>query len=176
MLVAALAVGPAHAEEVPTKLGLLVMLKVLTYDTGFEGRVGKADFVVLVPYAPNQTDAARSLVAAGLDLPIKSMVGRVLRFEQVPAAELESQLVARGAAAVLILGGSPFEQAKQQAGTATKHSRYAMTLDEGLVKAGIPIGVALNNGKAQLVLNVSAARAIKAEFGSAVLRVARIQQ
>ncbi len=175
-LIAAICAGPALADEVPPQLGLLVMLKVLSYDATFEARVGDRDFLVLVPYAPNQTDAARAVAAVGLELPIKAMVGRPLKFEPVPAAELETQLVTRNAAAVIVLGGTPYELAKQQASAAARHQRYAITLDEDLVKAGIPIGVALNNGKAQLILNVTAARAIKAEFSSAVMRVARIQQ
>lgn len=175
-LVVALGAAPAHADEVPPQIGLLVMLKVLTYDSGFEARVGDRDFIVLVPYWPNQTDTARTSAAAGMELPIKAMVGRPLRFEPVPAADLENQLVARNAAAVLVLAGTPLELAKQQAGAAARHQRYAITLDADLVKAGIPIGVALNNGKAQPILNVAAARAIKAEFSAAVMRVARIQQ
>ena len=55
-------------------------------------------------------------------------------------------------------------------------NRYAMTLDEDLMKAGIPVGIALNAGKPQVILNVAAARAIKAEFSSSVMRIARILQ
>ena len=152
------------------------MLKVLTYDAEFERRAGERDFVVLVPFAPAQADTARSLVAAGAALSIKTMVGRTLRFEAVAAPEFEAQLVARDAGAVLVPSGTQAEQAKGWAAAATRHQRYTITLEEELVKVGILLGVALNGGKPQVILNATTARAIKAEFNSAVMRVARIQQ
>jgi hypothetical protein len=161
---------------VPPEIGLLVMLKVLTYDAGFDARVGAREFLVLVPYAPGQADAARNLAAAGTELPIKTMVGRALRFEPVTAAELDTKLLANGASAILIPSGTPPELARTLAGSASRNNRYAITLDEALVKAGTTIGVALSAGKPQVILNIATARTIKAEFSPAVMRVARIQQ
>ncbi len=176
MLLSTLAASRAQAEEVPRDLGLLVMLKVLTYDAAFEGRLGAHEFLVLVPFGKNTADIAKNIVTAAAALPIKAMLGRTLRFEAIPSGELETQLVTRQAGAVFIPTGTSAELATSLAAVATKHNRYGMTLDEELVKTGITVGVALNSGKAQVILNVVAARAIKAEFSSAVMRVARIQQ
>ena len=166
----------ARAADVPPELGVQLVLKVLTYDAAFEQRVGAGAFVVLIPYPPAHADAAKRLAAAATALPVKAMVGRTLEFEAVPEAELDTRLVARHAAALLIPAGTPLENARAYAAIATRHSRYSVTLDDALVPAGVTVGVALNQGKAQVVLNVAAARAIKAEFSPVVMKVARLQQ
>lgn len=165
-----------RADDVPAELGVQLVLKVLTYDAAFEQRVGSDAFVVLIPYPPAHADAARRLAAVAAALPVKTMVGRALQFEAVPEAELDAHLVARHAAALLIPAGTPLENARAYAATATRRNRYSVTLDDTLVPAGVTVGVALNHGKAQVVVNVSAARAIKAEFSPVVMKVARLQQ
>lgn len=166
----------ARAADVPPELGLLVVMKVLTYDAGFEQRVGDGAFLVLVPHATGQGDAARALVAAGTALPTKEMHGRALKFEAVSGDELPVLLGMRRTAAVLIPSGTPIEAARAFAKAAAKAQRYSVTLDEALMPAGIVVGVALKKGKAQVVLNMPAAKAIKAEFSQAVVKVARVIQ
>jgi len=166
----------AQAAEVPTELGLLVMLKVLTYDAGFEARAPAGEFLVLVPFEPHHADQARALVREASTLPTKAMAGRALKFETVPAAELEEQLVARNATAVLVLSATDRQSAKTFATLAARHKRYAMTLNEVLVGQGVLLGVALTGGKAQVILNIGAAKQTGAEFSPAVMRIARLLQ
>lgn len=167
---------PVHAGEVPPELGLLVVLKVLTYDSGFEQRVGDGAFLVLVPHANGHAEKANALVAAGNALPAKEMHGRALKFEAVSGDELPVLMGMRRTAVVLIPGGTPIEAAKAFAAAAAKKQRYTVTLDESLMGAGIAVGVTLNKGKAQVVLNMAAAKAIKAEFAPAVMKVAKVVQ
>ena len=160
----------------PANLGLLVMLKVLTYDSTFDKRGGDGEFLVLVPFTYPQSASALELSAAGAELTTRSIQGRRLHFEPQPAADLEAQLVARRPAALLIPADTPLEQARVFAAAAERRKIYTMSLDEGLVKAGLTVGVALNNGKPQVIINATAAKAIGADFNSAVMRVARVYQ
>ena len=59
---------------------------------------------------------------------------------------------------------------------AARHKRYAMTLNEVLVGQGVLLGVALTGGKAQVILNIGAAKQTGAEFSPAVMRIARLLQ
>ena len=105
-----LSAAAARAADVPPELGVQLVLKVLTYDAAFEQRVGAGAFVVLIPYPPAHADAAKRVAAAATALPVKAMVGRTLEFEAVPEAELDTRLVTRHAAALLIPAGTPLEK------------------------------------------------------------------
>jgi hypothetical protein len=161
--------------EVPTPLGMLVMLKVVTYDTHFAEH-GQGDFVVLVPFEPAQADDAHALVQAGAGLETRRINDRALVFEAVPADELAPRLKSRAASAVLLphaLSGPGLERvlAVARAGRV-----YALSLVEAQVQAGATLGVGLANGRPQPLLNVAAAKAVGAEFPPSVLRLARAVQ
>jgi hypothetical protein len=168
--------GQALAAEVPAELGLLVMLKVLTYDSAFAGRGGDGEFLILVPFAVSHAERAQELVATGAGLSTRSIQGRRLAFEPVPLADLDAQIAARTPAALLVPGDTPAAAVKQIAAIGDKARLYTMSLDEGLVKTGLTVGVALNNGKPQVIINATAAKQIGAEFSNAVMRVARVYQ
>ncbi len=175
-LLIALIAATALADGVPPGLGLMVMLKVLTYDAGFDKRGGDGEFLVLVPFAASQGASAQDLANTGTELATRSIQGRRLRFETQPAAGLDAQIVARSPAALLIPADTPPEIARQFAAVAQKHRIYTMSFDEQLVKTGLTVGVALNNGKPQVILNATAAKAIDADFSTAVMRIARVYQ
>ena len=152
------------------------MLKVLTYDAGFDGRGGDGEFLVLVPFSYAQSASAHELVATGAGLTTRAIQGRRLHFEPQPAADLEAQVTARNPSALLIPADTPPELARQFAAVAEKHRIYTMSFDEGLVKAGLTVGVGLTNGRPQVIINATAAKAISADFNNSVLRIARVYQ
>lgn len=167
-LVVLLATSASAQERVPDGLGLLVMLKVLTYDTGFDAR-GDGEFVVLVPYASGHEAEANALAKVGNALDVKSIKERALRFVVVPAAESSKQT----ASAVLLHANFPGEVARPLLTMGRTKRWYTLVLDETLLVDGAVLGVGLSEGKPQPLINVTTARTVGAEFASAVLKRAR---
>jgi hypothetical protein len=66
--------------------------------------------------------------------------------------------------------------AREALRAATTHHLYSLAFEEALVKDGAMIGVGSNDGRPQVLLNVTTARAIGADLSSAVLKVARTFQ
>ena len=166
-----LAATLGHAEErVPDALGLMVMLKVVSYDTAFASH-GSGEFVVLVPYSPGQEAKANALAAVGAGLEVKTIKERSLHFVPTAMAELDS----KKGTAVLLYFGFPADTLKTTLEKARAQKLYVLTFEEARVRDGVLLGVGLSNGKPQPLVNVSAARAIGADFGP-VLRLARTFQ
>jgi hypothetical protein len=166
-----LAASLGHAEDqVPDALGLMVMLKVVSYDTAFASH-GSGDFVVLVPFAPGQESKAVALAAVGTTLEVKTIKERALHFLPTPLAELDS----KKGTAVLLYFGFPADTLKTTLEKARAQKLYVLTFEEARVRDGVLLGVGLSNGKPQPLVNVAAARAIGADFGP-VLRLARTFQ
>ena len=157
-------------ERVPDALGLMVMLKVVSYDTAFASH-GSGDFVVLVPYAPGQEARANAIAAIGAGLEVKTIKERSLHFMATPLAELDS----KKGSAVLLYFGFPAEALKTALEKARSAKLYVLAFEEEPVREGALLGVALSNGKPQPLVNVAAARALGADFGP-VLRLARTFQ
>jgi hypothetical protein len=171
LVACALVAFPAWADEVPDELALKLMLRVVTYDAALSGR-GSGEFVVLVPHERGQSAHAEQLVALAARLGIASLANRPLRFLPVPFGELD----ASKASAVLIPAGTAPQLAQDALRAATRHHLYSLAFDEALVKDGAMIGVASSDGRPQVLLNITTARAIGADLSSAVLKVARTFQ
>lgn len=166
-----LAAAAVHAaDRVPEKLGLMVMLKIVSYDAAFASR-GGGDFVVLVPYAPGDEGKANAIAAVGAALEVKTIKERSLKFVPVPVAGLSG----KKGSAVLLHAGAHGEVLKATLARAREEKLYVLTVDEGLVKEGALLGVGLANGKPQPLINVAAMKALGADFGT-VLRLARTFQ
>lgn len=167
---------PAFGQgEVPAPLGMLVMLKVVTYDSHF-GDHGQGDFVVLVPHEAAQADDARALVQAGGALETRRINDRTLVFEAVAVDDLAARLKARSASAVLLPRGLAGPALERALAAARAGHAYSLCLSESQVAAGAMLGVGLANGRPQPLLNVAAAKAAGVEFPASVLRLARVVQ
>lgn len=158
------------AERVPDALGMMVMLKVVSYDAAFASH-GSGDFVVLVPYADGDEAKASALAAEGAKLDVKSIKERALKFVPVAIKDLAA---AKGTALLLHFEIRP-EALKAALQKAQAEKLYVLAFDEGPVKDGALLGVGLANGKPQPLINVPAMRALGADFGP-VLRLARTFQ
>lgn len=167
-----LAGGAARANDVPAPLALTVMLKVLTYDDRFDQH-GQGDFLVLVPYGPAEEAAAREAVATASGLDQKSILKRGLRFDAVPLSQLRARVVADKAAALLAPRGTSDATAKELAAEAASSKLYTLAFDVKLVESSLLLGVANNQGRPQVVVNSTAAKACNVEFRPAVLKLAR---
>jgi hypothetical protein len=166
-----LCASPAQADAVPPSLALMVMLKVLTYDSGFPAR-GGGTFVVVVPYAPAEQGSADEAVSVASHVDLHSINDRRLKFVAVPLANLGETK----ASAVLLPVGLSTASAKEALQVAARAKLYTLAFDESLVRAGAMLGVTVNAGKPQVVVNVSAARASAVDFSASVLKVAKTYQ
>lgn len=156
-------------EAVPEPLALMVMLKVLTYDTNFASR-GAGDFVVLVPFAKGAEARATAAVAKAEAINLHSINDRALRFVPIALADLPGTK----ASAVLLHAGFAPETAREVVVASSRARLYTLAFDEPLVKdGGAMLGVASNAGKPQVVINTVTARSVGADFAGAVLKVAR---
>jgi hypothetical protein len=173
LCVVLLSAAAAPPEEVPSTLALTLMLKVITYDGEF-GRHGQGDFVVLVP---GDAEATRPVFEAVDQLEHKAILGRRLSFVAVGAGEVEKKANELKASALLAPRGTSAAAAQQLSRLSGSSHLYSLALDPRLVEeGGLMLGVALNAGKPQLVMNVTAARAAGADFKPTVLKIARTVQ
>lgn len=163
-----LVVSAAHAQsaEAPPKLGILVLLKVLTYDAGFDAR-GQGDFVVVVPFSKGNEDRAQRLVDELGSIEVKTIKQRRLVFRSVLAGErLDGQ-------AVLFTSALTHDRHKPVLEAATSAKLYSLAFAEEEVQEGALLGVVQAGGKLQPVINVATAKLLGAEFAASVLKVAR---
>ena len=164
----------AAAADAPVKTSLLVVLKVLTYDAGFVAR-GKGDFVVLIPPAGDPARASALLeVARGSG--VTRILERPLKFVLGSSDPLEAQAREAHASAILVPEGISGATAKEVARVGTALKIYTLAVEEAPVRQGLLLGVAVNDGKPQVVINITAARAQGVEFSASVLRIARTVQ
>lgn len=162
-----LAVGAgAQPAVVPPKLGVLVLLKVLTYDAGFDAR-GQGDFVIAVPYSKGREAAATALVDELTTLEIKSIKQRKLVFRAVAAGE---RLAGE---AVLLSEALSIEARRPVLESAHTARLYTLAFNELDVSEGALLGVVSVAGKLQPVINAATAKSLGVEFASSVLKVAR---
>lgn len=176
LLLGLLLAGPAAAQELPAKLGLLVMLKVIRYDKHFpEGR--KDDFVVLVAHDPAMSAGLSSVLGASEELKELSIDTRRLRFVPIPvgsAQELGAAAERLKASAVLAAPGVSSAGAESLAKAASQLKLYSLSLDTAHVEKGILLGVTVQDGRPQIVINLRAAKDIDANFDVTVLKRARV--
>src|SRR5438105_11629627 len=95
----------ASAEEMPVEQGVTLLLKLLTYEAGFEAR-GAGEFVVLVPYGPEGKGRADAAVEALAPVAKARVRSRPLSFVAVKSAELASTHAGRKVSAILLLPGA----------------------------------------------------------------------
>lgn len=168
--------GLGAGDNVPAKLALLVMLKVLTYDKNLAAR-GEGDFVVYVATEAGQDEARREVELAANDLAGASLRARPVKFvygEIGDAAALKRQLESRKAQAVLLLPGVTPDGVRTVQRVAAETRVYTLSLDPRLVEKSLALGVANEAGRPRIVLNLEAAKQVNASFEPAILKLARI--
>lgn len=169
LLLVALRAFAEPPTEVPPRLAMLVMLKVLTYDSGFEAR-GQGDFVVAIPFSKGAEGAAEAVRVSLADLDIKTIKQRTLVFRPTAWGSKAA------ADAVLVSSALTADDLRAAVQVSRAAKQYSLAFDERLVAEGVLLGVASVNGKPQPVLNVSTARALGAEFSPSVLKLVRVVQ
>lgn len=157
--------------QVPPQLGVVVMLKVLTYDTAFAQK-GAGDFVVCVPTSdtvPNLSAAYEALEPVGSTL----LSGRKVKLVPVPLDKSDA-LASQRAAAVLLLPGLEAKRVDQWVAAALPLKVYTLSLVPADARDKVLLSVEEVEGKPRPVLNKRLAAILGAQFPASVLKVARV--
>ena len=164
------------ADDVKTSMPML--LKVLTYDLNFDAR-GLGDFTVLVVSDPNQIEKRNTVIEGLKAMPNQKVKTRPLKYavtEFKDEATLQAELERTHASALLVVPGASTASVKHIWEVAQDNQTYALALDAAMVELALPVGVQINSGKPQIVINEKAAKSVGAKFESAVLKLARVIQ
>jgi hypothetical protein len=160
------------------KIAMPMLLKALTYDVNFDAR-GIGDFTVLVVGDAGQSDK-RDLLLSGLkDMPNQKVKNRPLKyavaeFKDEPA--LQAEIERTRASALLIVPGTSLPTLKHVWEVAQDNQAYVIALEASAVEFGLPIGVQVNGGKPQILINEKGAKSVGAKFETAILKLAKIIQ
>ncbi|MFL5322009.1 MAG: YfiR/HmsC family protein [Myxococcaceae bacterium] len=175
-LVTLLCAGLARAQEAaPAQISLLVMLKVITYDTGFAGR-GDGDFVVVIPYLPTQAQALTDASDAVKAMAQSKIQSRALRFVPVPFDQVGKAIAEQKASAVLLLPGSSDAEVAAAASAAKDGKLYSLSLEPAFVQNKVALGVVNKDGRPQVLINLNVTRELGISFPTSVLKIARTYQ
>lgn len=158
------------AERVP------LVLKVLGYDANFETR-GVGEFVVLVGSDAKRSGDRKALMESLKTAPELKVKGRLVKFataELADEASVQHEIDRTKASAVLVLPGSSDAVVKAISEVIQDNQIYGLGLDAESVQHALPVGVTLNDGRPQIVINEKAAKAVGARFESSVLRLAKV--
>jgi hypothetical protein len=173
-----LGAADADADELDVKAAVPLLLKVLTYDVNFESR-GNGDFVILVVSEPSGAEKRKALMKD-----LESTVGTKLKARTVRFASgdlkdetgLQAEIDKAKAAAVLVAPGTSATGVKIISEVSQDNQIYALALEAAMVEQALPVGVTMNGGKPQIVINEKAAKSVGARFETTVLKLARVIQ
>jgi hypothetical protein len=176
--VALLATGASAADDVDIKAAMPVLLKVLTYDVNFDAR-GVGDFVILVAGDADKADKRKALMKDLEGVAGSKVKTRVVRFVSVDLKDeptLQADIDRSKASAVLAAPGTGPAGVKTISEVSQDNQIYALALEVSMVEQALPLGVAMNGGRPQIVINEKAARGVGARFETTVLKLARVIQ
>jgi hypothetical protein len=175
-----LVAAPVAAGEVDALHALPILLKVLTYDRNFHSR-GSGEFVVLVPAEPASAATREQIFVLIKTLSLTTIQTRPLKFVPVdykdPAA-LDEQVQKTRAQAILAIHGLSAATLKAISDVAQTNQIYTLALDAQTVQSdALALGVEpKEDGKPQVVINLTAAKSVGAVFENSVLKLAKLIQ
>jgi hypothetical protein len=165
--------GTSARAEVPPQLGVVVMLKVLTYDVGFQDR-SNGDFVVCVPTSDQNADLSAAFGAIG-PVGTTMLAGRKVRLRPMPV-DAAATLGEQKASALLLLPGLSPKQVHAWSQAAAQLKLYSLSLVPADAQESVLLSVEESDGKPRPVLNKKLAGALGANFPPSMLRLARVVQ
>ena len=174
----ALAAGHASAAELDIKAAMPALLKVLTYDVNFDAR-GVGDFVILVAGDADKADRRRGLMKELEGVTGTKVKTRSVRFVSVDLKDeptLQADIDRSKASAVLAAPGTGTAGVKTISEVSQDNQIYALALEVAMVEQALPVGVTMNGGRPQIVINEKASKGVGARFETTVLRLARVIQ
>lgn len=170
----------ARADDAKTasrKVAVLLLLKVLTYDKGFDDR-GSGEFVVLLAGEPGQRterDALWDAIQATAPKTIRSRPLKFVRFDLDGRSDLDERVREAKASAMVVMPGLSASSVETIARVTGPHRLYTLGLDRQAVERGAALGVDTGeDGKPQIVINRPTSQAAGVDFEQSLLQRAKV--
>ena len=166
------------AQDVPSDLEAVILLRALSYDRNLQRRSG-ADLTVGVVYDSEQL-ASRDCKArmssafiANASEKVQDLPVRVTEIKFQSADQLASEADSKGIDVLYICSGL-VDHANEITAISRANGLVTLGGSEELVKSGLAIGVAPKGETAKILVNVKAARAEGADLDSRLLMMAEL--
>jgi hypothetical protein len=168
---ATLAFASTAAAEIPPSHKVKVLLTALSFDKSLKTRAsGKIVIGVLGNCATTTAlQEASGKAINGLPIAVESLG------EWKSGSDLE-QVLKKNAVTVLFVCSVPGDSWGALTKAANKEKAVTLAEDASWVEDKLALGVGEKNGRAELVINLEAARAAGAEFDARIFGVARVVQ
>jgi hypothetical protein len=184
LVVLALAAGVCRAAgaqemEVPVNLQIPLLYKILTFDRKLGERVAGDDIMIAIIYQEGfraSVNVRNEVKEAALRIGETSILGHPVNWvwlELAAVPDLESAFLKYRVDVIYVapLRGVGLDRIT----AATRGKRVtSFTGVPEFVNRGIAVGIGLQRERAQIIINLAAARAEGAEFGSQLLNLARL--
>lgn len=177
-LLAAVAATAATANDSDPRTSVPLLLKIMGYDLNFEAKVSR-ECVILVASEPDQAAARGKLLEALKELSKPVVKNRPVRFlaaEFRDEGTLDNEIQKANAKAILVVPGVSAAGVKAVSEVSQDNQIYTLALDPGMVQGALAIGVESAGGRAQIVINDKASKALGIRFEPSVLKLAKVIQ
>ena len=168
-----------HADGVPAKDQALLMLRILAYDHNLGNRVDNKTVTIVIVSKPGNSDSddfasdlAGRIKAIAKSTTIMNNSINVVRLAFTDKT-FDSDVSRQKAAALYIAPGLSDSVGAITSATA-QHKLLSFTGTDDLVGAGVSVGLALDDGRPQILVNLPASRKEGADLDVALLKAARI--
>lgn len=178
VLLAALAAPRASAQELASEREAAILVRALAYDRALQARAGDA-VVVAVVFRPGDAASAREAGAALAafktleKLKISGLPFRAVQVAYQGPTALVDATKASGIDVLYVCGGLDADLPAIVA-----HTRGAklttMASNASYVHSGVALGLAVEEGKPRLLVNLEASRGEGAQFSSELMRLAKV--
>lgn len=168
-------VGIAHAAAEGTLV--MVLLRALTYDRAKVVKPG-TELVLGIAYDPGKAASLRehrTLVDALASKGLK-YEGKPVRVTSVAVGSdtTPSEALEKTPVQLLLIVDGLDDRLPDLLEASRAAKVLPMTLDEERVKAGVPLGVVLQDGRPKIIVNLKAAKAWSMDLSAALLQLAKV--
>jgi hypothetical protein len=173
-----LATRASADDRLPARRKAILLTRILSYDGALATRAGST-FVICVLFHKGSAASesqAKEMLAAFKELEKVMISGLPLRATSTAftaATALEAQIESEGIDALFVCDGTEDDLAAIKQ-TTRKRKVLTVGTTNAQVLAGVSVGVLTESSKLQIVVNLPQSREEGAEFGSDLLRVARV--
>lgn len=163
--------SPAEAQDVPVNLQAAIFFKVLSYDSAISSKDG-SDITIYV-ITDGKTAGNKGAMVAGFGkLTGKKLGGKTIKIKAIGVGEAAG--VAGGNAILYVPDGASAGTISTIIAIAAQKKCATLGGSEALAKKGLAVGLGIENGKPQIVINFPASQKQGMKLSSKVLRLAKV--
>jgi len=164
-----------NAEEVPLNLQAAIFFRVLSYDNSIKNKAGKLTISIVID---KKTTGKKAQLLKGFNaLKGKTIFNKVININVIEVSspdQLANQINSRKSDILYVADGADKGIINKLVSIATKTKKTTIGGSEQLAKMGFAIGLAIENGKPKIIVNLKAALAQGMQLSSKVLRLAKV--